>query len=145
MCGRRQKATQFDAIDLDPYGCPSTFLAGAVQAVVDGGLLLVTATDMAVLCGNCPETCRVKYMATSLNIKSCHEMVSNTIFLVAETIIFNCYFLLKALRILLQTIESHANTYGRYIEPMLSLSADFYIRVIVRVFSSNQTCKYSSR
>lgn len=64
------------AIDLDPYGCPSVFLDAAVQSVQEGGLLLVTATDMAVLAGNTPETCYVKYGAISLKTKCCHEMVS---------------------------------------------------------------------
>lgn len=112
----------FDIIDLDPYGCPSIFLDSAVQAVKEGGLLLVTATDMAVLAGNSPETCHSKYGSISLRIKSCHEM---------------------ALRILLQCIEAHANRYGRYIQPLLSISADFYIRVFVRVFDGAQKCKYT--
>lgn len=68
-------ANKFDVIDLDPYGCPSMFLDAAVQAVSDGGMLLVTATDMAVLCGNCPETCYTKYGSVSLRVKACHEMV----------------------------------------------------------------------
>ncbi len=38
-----------------------------------------------------------------------------------------------ALRILLRCVESHANRYGRYIEPLMSISADFYIRVFLRV------------
>ncbi|KDR12969.1 putative N(2),N(2)-dimethylguanosine tRNA methyltransferase, partial [Zootermopsis nevadensis] len=110
----------FSAVDLDPYGCPSPFLDAAVQCVSDGGVLLVTCTDMAVLAGNCPETCYSKYGAVSLHIKSCHEM---------------------ALRIVLQCVESHANRYGRYIVPLLSLSADFYVRVFVRMFSGPAVCK----
>lgn len=124
MYQHRLRENQFDVIDLDPYGCPSIFLESAVQAVKDGGLLLVTATDMAVLAGNTPETCYVKYGAVSLKIKSCHEM---------------------AIRILLQTIESHANRYGRCIEPLLSISADFYIRVFVRVFNGQYKCKFTTR
>ncbi len=38
-----------------------------------------------------------------------------------------------ALRILLQSIEGHANRYKRTITPLLSLSVDFYIRVFVRI------------
>lgn len=82
FCGRllmyQQQTSQqwYDAIDLDPYGCPSRFLDSAVQAVRDGGLLLVTCTDMAVLAGNSPETCYVKYGAVSLRSPACHEMVS---------------------------------------------------------------------
>ncbi|XP_053978045.1 tRNA (guanine(26)-N(2))-dimethyltransferase [Hylaeus volcanicus] len=110
----------FDVIDLDPYGCPTIFLDGAVQCVSDGGLLMVTATDMAVLAGNSPETCYLKYGAVSLKSKACHEI---------------------ALRILLQNIASHAARYGRYIVPILSISADFYIRVFVKIFSSQIKCK----
>ncbi|XP_044272763.1 probable tRNA (guanine(26)-N(2))-dimethyltransferase [Tribolium madens] len=117
---KSRKERRFDAIDLDPYGCPSIFLDSAVQTIKEGGLLLITATDMAVLAGNSPETCYSKYGAVSLRMKACHEM---------------------ALRILLQCIEAHANRYGRYITPLLSLSADFYIRVFVRVFTSPKKCK----
>ncbi|CAD6228627.1 GSCOCG00006468001-RA-CDS [Cotesia congregata] len=116
----QSRQTRFDAIDLDPYGCPSIFLDSAVQSVSNGGLLLITATDMAVLAGNSPETCYVKYGATSLKSKACHEL---------------------ALRILLQHIAAHAGRYGRYIEPLLSVSVDFYIRVFVRVFTSQKKCK----
>ncbi|XP_043653247.1 probable tRNA (guanine(26)-N(2))-dimethyltransferase [Drosophila teissieri] len=113
---------RFDAVDLDPYGCPNRFLDGAMQCLVDGGLLLVTATDMAVLAGNAPEACYVKYGSVPLRMKCCHEM---------------------ALRILLHCIESHANRYGKYIEPLLSISADFYIRIFVRVYVGQAQCKLS--
>lgn len=113
---------RFDAIDLDPYGCPNRFLDGAIQSISDGGLLLVTATDMAVLAGNTPEACFAKYGTVPLRNKACHEM---------------------ALRILLRTIEGHANRYGRYIEPLLCVSVDFYIRIFVRVFTGQNQCKYS--
>ena len=114
---------RFDVVDLDPYGSPTTFLDGAVKSVEDGGLLCVTCTDMAVLCGNSQETCYVKYGAVSLKAKSCHEM---------------------ALRIVLQCIQAHANRYGRYIEPLLSLSIDFYVRVFVRVRLGPKVCKQST-
>lgn len=120
MYQKRKPDLKFSAIDLDPYGCPGIFLDSAVQAVADGGLLLITATDMAILAGNSPETCYTKYGAISLHTKSCHEM---------------------ALRILLQCIEAHATRYGRYIVPLLSVSIDFYIRVFVRVFTSPKECK----
>ncbi|KAK8782526.1 hypothetical protein V5799_016138 [Amblyomma americanum] len=68
------KNERFDVIDLDPYGSAAPFLDSAVQAVKDRGLLLVTCTDMAILCGNSSETCRAKYGAVSLKTKCCHEM-----------------------------------------------------------------------
>ncbi len=51
MYDSRRIEDRFDVVDLDPYGSPATFLDGAVQSICDGGLLLVTCTDMAVLCG----------------------------------------------------------------------------------------------
>lgn len=47
-------------VDLDPYGSPSVFLDSAVQSAVDGGMLMCTATDMAVLCGGNGEVCYSK-------------------------------------------------------------------------------------
>lgn len=64
------------AIDLDPYGCPTRFLDSAVNCIAEGGMLLVTCTDMAVLASGNPETCYVKYGALSLRSSSCHEMVT---------------------------------------------------------------------
>lgn len=110
----------FDAVDLDPYGSPSVFLDAAVQSVVDGGILMCTATDMAVLCGGNGEVCYSKYGSYPLRGKYCHEM---------------------ALRILLASIESHANRHKRYIVPILSVQMDFYVRVFVRIYTSASAMK----
>ncbi|EFH58481.1 RNA binding protein [Arabidopsis lyrata subsp. lyrata] len=111
---------EFDVVDLDPYGSPSIFLDSAIQSVTDGGLLMCTATDMAVLCGGNGEVCYSKYGSYPLRAKYCHEM---------------------ALRILLASIESHANRYKRYIVPVLSVQMDFYVRVFVRVYTSASAMK----
>ena len=93
---RHPPSSRFDAIDLDPYGSASTFLDSAVQAVSDGGILLITCTDMGVLCGNHSEACFGKYGSMSLKAKFCHEMVnvgfySYNVFLVwIHTCIFSC-------------------------------------------------------
>ena len=113
---------RFDVVDVDPYGSPTPFLDAAVQSVKDGGLLCVTCTDVAVLCGNASEACHAKYGAMSLRTKFCHEM---------------------ALRIVLQCVESHANRYSRYIVPMLSVSVDFYVRLYIKVFSGQSKVKES--
>ncbi len=44
-----ERAGTYDAVDLDPYGSPCQLLDSAVQAVAEGGMLMVTATDMAGL------------------------------------------------------------------------------------------------
>ncbi|CAN1780851.1 Probable tRNA (guanine(26)-N(2))-dimethyltransferase 1 [Linum perenne] len=56
-----------------------------------------------------------EYGSYPLRGKYCHEM---------------------ALRILLSSIESHANRYKRYIVPVLSVQMDFYVRVFVRIYTS---------
>lgn len=53
---------------LDPYGNPTQFLDGAVQSIAEGGLLLVTATDMAILAGNSAESCYAKYGSVRLSL-----------------------------------------------------------------------------
>lgn len=63
----------FDVVDLDPYGSPHNLLDTALGAVADGGMLCVTATDMAVLCGNHGETGWTKYGSYPLHTKFCHE------------------------------------------------------------------------
>lgn len=114
---------RFDVIDLDPYGSVAPFLDAAVQAVRDGGLLCVTSTDAAVLCGSAGEKCFTLYGSMSLRSKFCHEM---------------------GLRILLNAIQSHAARYSRYIVPVLSMSIDFYFRVFVRVYSGQYKAKFSA-
>jgi len=91
MYNHREPADQYDVVDLDPYGTASPFLDSAVQAVADGGLLCVTCTDAAVLCGNYPETCFAKYGSVPLKSSYKHEM---------------------GLRILLHSIDSTANKYA---------------------------------
>ncbi|XP_072240718.1 tRNA (guanine(26)-N(2))-dimethyltransferase [Leuresthes tenuis] len=123
MYEMRGKKEPYDVIDLDPYGSPSSFLDAAVQAVSEGGLLCLTCTDMAVMAGNSGETCYSKYGSVSIKAKYCHEM---------------------ALRIILHSLDQRAGVYQRYIQPLLSVSADFYIRVFVRVFTGQATVKNSA-
>lgn len=49
----------------------------------------------------------------------------------------------QALRILLSSIESHANRYKRYIVPLLCISVDFYVRIFIQVFTSPSEVKRS--
>jgi tRNA (guanine26-N2/guanine27-N2)-dimethyltransferase len=119
---------QYDVVDLDPYGSAIPFLDCAVQAACDGGLLLVTCTDMAVICGGSnAQKCFARYGAMPGQGNACHDM---------------------AVRIVLQAIERSATKLGRHIEPLISMSIDFYLRVAVRVHQSNagantSACKQS--
>lgn len=65
---------RFDCVDIDPFGSPVHFLDSAVRALRDGGLLAVTATDMAPLCGVHPRACIRKYGGKPLRAEYCHEL-----------------------------------------------------------------------
>lgn len=114
------KQNFFDVIDLDPYGSAAPFIDAAVRTVAEEGLLCITCTDLAILCGKNPETSFSRYGGTSNRTPFCHE---------------------TAFRLLLSAISNSAGKYKRVIIPLLSLSIDFYVRVFVRVFSSPELVK----
>lgn len=102
---------RFEAVELDPYGTAAPFLDSAMQCITEGGLLMVTCTDLAVLAGAYPEACHAKYGSYPLKAKYCHE---------------------AALRIVLACMEGHANRHRRYIVPLLSMHINFYVRLCAR-------------
>ncbi|KAI0703622.1 N2,N2-dimethylguanosine tRNA methyltransferase [Cytidiella melzeri] len=116
MYNHRAPGARVDVVDLDPYGTAAPFIDAAVQCVTDGGLLCVTCTDLAVLAStNYSEKCFSNYGGVSVKTEYCHE---------------------SALRLVLHTISTSAARYGRYIQPLLSLSIDFYVRLFIRVSTS---------
>lgn len=103
----------YDVIDLDPYGTAAPFLDAAIQAVNDDGLLCVTCTDSAIFASHgYLEKTYSQYGGLPFKGEPCHE---------------------GGLRLILHAIASSAGRYGMSIEPLLSLSIDYYIRVFVRV------------
>lgn len=114
---------RFHVIDIDPFGSGAQFFDAAVYGIAQGGLLMVTCTDTAVLCGNAGESCFARYGSMPLRADFCHE---------------------AALRIILRSIESHASVYGKYIRPLLSVSVDFYVRLFIQVISQQAETKRSA-
>lgn len=110
----------FDVVDIDPYGSSAPFLDSAVQSVRDGGLLCITNTDLAVLCGKDIESCYSRYGAMGLRAKYAHEY---------------------AIRVVLGTISRLANRHNRFIVPQLSIQTDFYLRCFIRVYSNKAVIK----
>eukprot|EP00056_Hartaetosiga_gracilis_P003252 m.61377 g.61377 ORF g.61377 m.61377 type:complete len:552 (-) comp11386_c1_seq1:821-2476(-) len=123
MYQHRSFDDRYDVIDLDPYGTAAPFLDGALQSVRNGGLLCITCTDMAVLCGAHGDTCFAKYGAMPVKAQHCHEM---------------------GVRILLGLTSTIASRYGRSIQPLISCSIDFYTRVFVRVHDGAAKAKLSA-
>lgn len=119
------RCEKYDVVDLDPYGTAATFLDAAVQAVRDdGGLLCVTCTDAGVWASNgYPEKAFALYGGVPVKGLFSHE---------------------AGLRLILHAISTSAARYGLAIEPLLSLSIDFYARVFVRVSRSPAAVKFTA-
>lgn len=121
--GNAGKAHKFDVIDLDPYGTAAPFFDAAVQAVRDdGGLLCITCTDSAVWAGHsyCEKTFA---LYGGIPIKGMHSHEGG-------------------LRLVLNAVATSAARYGLTIEPLLSLSIDFYTKFFIRVTKSPQSVKF---
>lgn len=112
-----------DVVDLDPYGSASPFLDGAFRCIKEGGLMLVTSTDSAILCGNFADTAHAKYSSLPYKASHCHE---------------------AAVRTLLACIERVANKHKKYIVPLVSLHIDFYVRCFFRVYTQPAEVKLSA-
>jgi tRNA (guanine26-N2/guanine27-N2)-dimethyltransferase len=65
---------RFDVVDLDPFGSPVPYLDSAIRALRNGGLLALTATDLACLCGVHSKACLRKYGGRPLRTEYCHEL-----------------------------------------------------------------------
>ncbi|MEM3731636.1 MAG: tRNA (guanine(10)-N(2))-dimethyltransferase [Candidatus Bathyarchaeia archaeon] len=98
---------RFDVIDLDPFGSPVPYLDSTLRALRDGGLLALTATDMAPLCGVHPKACIRKYGGNPLRTEYCHEL---------------------AVRLLLGCVATTAAKHDIGISVVFSHSTDHYIR-----------------
>lgn len=115
----RNKAVnkKYHIIDLDPYGTVTPFIDAALQSIEEDGMMLVTCTDLSVLAGNgYPEKCFALYGGVNMvSHDATHE---------------------SALRLVLNLLNQSAAKYKKHVEPLLSLSIDFYVRVFVKVKTS---------
>ena len=109
---------KYDCIDIDPFGTPAPFLEAALSGLNYGGILGISATDTAVLCGAKPSVCLKRYGANSMKWVSAKEV---------------------GIRILLGKIHTLANVIGKGIEPLLCYSEGHHLRVFVRLVNKNET------
>ncbi len=65
---------RFDVVDIDPFGSPVPYLDSSIRALRNNGLLAVTATDLAPLCGVHSKACVRKYGARPLRTEYCQEL-----------------------------------------------------------------------
>jgi len=102
--------SRMDYIDIDPYGTPSPFLDSAARACTRDGMVALTATDMAPLCGVNPRACRRKYGSTPLKVGYGKE---------------------SALRILAGAFVRRAAAHEVASRPVFGFAADHYVRLYV--------------
>src|SRR3989449_7689879 len=105
-----------DFIDIDPFGPPTPFLGAAFDAAKESSGIGVTATDTAVLCGAYPKACENRYGARPLRSAQGAEI---------------------GLRILLGYCHRLAAEGGDQIRPILTFSAEHFVRVHVLVESGS--------
>jgi tRNA (guanine26-N2/guanine27-N2)-dimethyltransferase len=103
---------QFDIIDLDPFGSAAPYIQDILKISKNGSLLMITATDTAVLCGAHLSACIKTYASRPLHGEPCKE---------------------AGLRILIGYISRIAAQFNFGIEVLLSLSDLHYFRVFLRL------------
>ena len=104
--------SRFDYVDVDPYGSPAPYLDGAIRACKRDGLVALTATDMAPLCGVNPRACLRKYGGRSLRTGYCHE---------------------SALRLVAGALVIRAAVHEVSARPVFSFAADHYVRLYMEL------------
>ncbi|WP_048146544.1 tRNA (guanine(10)-N(2))-dimethyltransferase [Pyrococcus abyssi] len=107
-----EKHRYFHFIDLDPFGSPMEFLDTALRSVKRKGILGITATDGAPLCGAHPKACMRKYLAVPLRGELCHEVGT---------------------RILVGVVARYAAKYDLGIEVILAYYKDHYFRAFIKL------------
>lgn len=100
----------FDYVDLDPAGTPAPFIENTVRACRAKGVIGITATDLAPLCGVHVDACVRKYGAKSIRCPFSREL---------------------ALRILVGFAARSAARLGVAVEPVLSYVKDHYARLFL--------------
>ncbi len=103
-------------VDIDPFGTPAPYLDCVLRSVENGGLISVTATDTAVLCGVYPKVCYRKYYGYPLRTNYSGEI---------------------GVRLLVSSIALVASRLDLSIIPVFSHGYRNYIRVYCKIIKSN--------
>ncbi|MDG7011015.1 MAG: hypothetical protein JRN57_02725 [Nitrososphaerota archaeon] len=112
LYSRYGRGQRYDCVDVDPFGSPVRQMQAALSATADGGILSLTATDTAVLCGVHQATCARRYGSTPLNNHFHHE---------------------TGIRILLAALARNGAAMDIGIEPLAAHSTRHYLRIYARV------------
>jgi tRNA (guanine26-N2/guanine27-N2)-dimethyltransferase len=112
LSGYSAPRRRFDSIDVDPFGSPAPYVDSAIRALRNEGLIALTATDMAALCGVHPKACIRKYGGKPLRTEYCHEL---------------------AVRILTGSLAKEGAKYSIGVDPLFCHSMDHYVRIYATI------------
>jgi tRNA (guanine26-N2/guanine27-N2)-dimethyltransferase len=101
-----------DFTDVDPFGSPSPFTLGAVASTRRGGVIALTATDLAPLEGSSRASCFRKYGVRTSKLSYSKE---------------------AGLRILLGKVVRDAALFERGVVPLFSFYKEYYYRLFVKL------------
>jgi len=101
---------RFGYVDVDPVGAPVRFLESALRACDSGGMIGVSATDLAALTGRSAQACLRKYDALTFVSGFSKEL---------------------AVRILVGSVARTAARLGLGVKPLLSFSHRHFVRIFV--------------
>jgi len=110
------RKNRFDIVDLDPFGSPSPHLDCVLRAVNDKGMISITATDTAVLCGVYPKVCYRRYHGYPIRSEYTNEI---------------------GIRLLISLIAFTAGRLDLNILPLFSHTNLHYMRTYVKIIVSN--------
>jgi len=112
------KSHDFDYIDVDPFGTPAPFVEDSIKKLSSDGILAVTATDTAVLCGSAPFKCCIeRYGGKPIRNHLMHEV---------------------GLRILMAYVIKTGQKYKVNLAPIFSNSTRHYMRIYFRRTKLNE-------
>jgi tRNA (guanine26-N2/guanine27-N2)-dimethyltransferase len=105
----------YDFIEIDPFGSPVPFLDMAIQRVKHNGILSVTATDTAALCGTYPKRTLRKY-GMKVQKLLCYEEIG--------------------LRNLIAHCQIQAAKYDKILIPQITFSFEHFYKIFFKVQDS---------
>ena len=118
---KKNGGERFGIVDLDPFGSPAQYIDCVLRAVLDKGLISITATDTAVLCGVYRDVCFRRYYGRPINNHYANE---------------------TAIRLLTSLIALTASRLEFAIHPLFAHANLHYLRVYIEVsLSSSQANK----
>ncbi len=116
----RGKKEYFDYIDIDPFGSPIYYIDSSIKVIKSKGIIAVTATDTAALCGVYPDVCLRRYDAVSTKTSFQHEV---------------------GLRILMGSIARHAVKHEVGVEFLLSYAEGNHYRTYFTIHRGKASCR----